>query len=115
MLHRPKPYNNNSSSETNTSGIPENSQPSTTGQQEQPRSKFSGGAAVQASSVYLNVVQVQVSAGDKSVNIFALIDQGLTATLCGRRLLPELDVTGEDITFFISAVNESAALRQGKR
>ena len=116
LLHRPKPSgNNNSSPATSTSDIPENSQSSATGQQQQPRPKFSSVAAIRTSSVYLNVVPVQVSAGDKYVNTFAFLDQGLTTTLCDRRLLTELDVTGEDITFSISTVNESATLRQGQK
>ena len=67
-LHRAKPSGKNSSSATNTSDISENSQSSATDQQQQPRMKFSGVAAIKTSSVYLNVIPVQVSAGDKSVN-----------------------------------------------
>ena len=114
LLHRPKLSGNSSSPTTKTSDILENSQSSTTGQQEQPRPKFSGVAAIKTSSVYLNAVPVQVSAGDNSVNTFAFLDQGSTTTLCDRCLLTELGVTGEDITFSISTVNETATLRQGQ-
>ena len=108
LLHRPKPSGNNWSPTTNTSDIPENSQSSTTDQQEQRRPKFSGVAAIQTSSVYLNVVSVQVSAGDKTVNTIAFLDQGSITTLCDKLLLTESDVTGKDISFSIYTVNKNA-------
>ena len=52
-----------------------------------------------AGSVYLNVVPVCVSVGNKRVNTYAFLDQGLTTTLCDRRLLEKLDLKMRHCSF----------------
>ena len=46
--------------------------------------------AFNSSDVYLKVIPVRVSAGNKSVLTYAFLDQGSTATLCDKRLLNQL-------------------------
>ena len=56
---------------------------------------------------FLNVVPVRICAGVKEVKCFAFLDQGSTTSLCDRRLLDELDVTGEQTSFSLSTLTSS--------
>jgi len=67
-------------------------------------------ASVHFSNVYMNVVPVQISAGDKTINAFAFLDQGSTTSLCDKRLFNLLNITGESTAFTISTINEKASL-----
>jgi len=64
-------------------------------------------------SAYLNVITVRVSCGNKSVITYAFLHQGSTATFSEKRLLEELDATGEDIAFKIATINGNLTSRQG--
>ena len=64
------------------------------------------------SNVFLNVIPVEVVTCGKSIMTYAFLDQGSTTSLCDKRLLDQLQVSGEPAKFSISTVNEQT-LRQG--
>ena len=68
-----------------------------------------------SSDVYLNVIPVRVSAGNKSVVTYAFLDQGSTATLCDTRLLNQLEVLGEKVDFNISTINGKSTRRRATK
>ena len=76
-------------------------------------SNFTGASAVKSNSnVFLNVIPVEVVTCGKSMMTYAFLDQGSTTSLCDKRLLDQLQVSGEPAKFSISTVNEQT-LRQG--
>ena len=54
---------------------------------------------------FLNVVPVKVRAGNETVNTYAFLDQGFTATLCESRLLQRLGISGEKAKYSLTIVN----------
>ena len=68
-----------------------------------------------SSDVYLNVIPVRVSAGNKSVLTYAFLNQGSTATLCDKRLLNQLEVLGEKVDFNISTIKGNSTRRRATK
>jgi len=67
------------------------------------------------SSAYLNIVQVRVFSGGKEVQTYAFLDQGSTTTLCDRRLLDKLGMSGEEVEFSLSMINKQLVNRHGRK
>ena len=65
--------------------------------------------------VCLNVVPVKVTAGSETVFAYAFLDQGSTTSLCDKRLLDSLKITGELTEFSVTTVNEQASPRRGTK
>ena len=64
---------------------------------------------------FLNVVPVKVRAGNKTVNIYAFLDQGSTATLSESRLLQRLGISGEKAKYSLTTVNQTKVNVNGKK
>ena len=64
---------------------------------------------------FLNVVPVKVRAGNKTVNTYAFLDQGSTATLCESRLLQRLGISGEKAKYSLTTVNQTEVNLNGKK
>ena len=81
--------------------------------QQPSSSSFAGAFAIKPSSVYLNIIPVKVSAGNRSIDIFAFLDQGSTTTLCDRCLLDLLNIAATKASYSISTINERSSICQG--
>ena len=64
---------------------------------------------------FLNVVPVKVRAGNKTVNTYAFLDKGSTATLCKSRLLQRLGISGEKAKYSLTTVNQTEVNLNGKK
>ena len=81
---------------------------------QQPSSSSSAGAsAMKPMNVYLNIIPVKASAGNRSIDTFAFLDQGSTTILCGCRLLELLGIAGTKASYSISTINERSSIFQG--
>ena len=67
------------------------------------------------SSAYLYIVLVRVLSGGKEVQTYALLDQGSTTTLCDRRLLDKIGMSGEEVEFSLSTTNKQLVNRHGRK
>ena len=68
--------------------------------------------AIHSSNVYLNVVPVSVSAGNRSIKTYVFLDQGSTTSLCDRRLLAELHVVRNKTAFSIFTLTDKGISHQ---
>ena len=102
------PCSASTSTNSATATPAQTAQPTTT-----TTTNFTGASAVKSNSnVFLNVIPVEVVTCGKSMMTYAFLDQGSTTSLCDKRLLDQLQVSGEPAKFSISTVNEQT-LRQG--
>ena len=65
--------------------------------------------------VYLNIEPVRVASNNKELSTYAFLDQGSTTTLCSKKLLKELNVTGDKINFSLTTVSNSAKSCEGEK
>ena len=65
--------------------------------------------------VSLNVILVRVTAGKRSIETCAFLDQGSTTTLCDERLLERLNVHGENAIYSITTINRTSENYKKKR
>ena len=69
----------------------------------------------QSNRVFLNVVPMKVFCNSNKVETYAFLDRGSTTTLCNEKLLRQLGVVGEDVSFVIKTVNKMMENHQGMR
>jgi len=65
------------------------------------------------SVVFLNIIPVRITCGDKEVVTNAFLDQGSSTSLCDSRLLQQLQFQGEKISFSLTTVNKVKEKRHG--
>ena len=58
------------------------------------------------SVVFLNIVPVRITCGDKEVVTTAFLDQVSSTSRCDSRLLPQLQFQGEKVSFSLTTVNK---------
>ena len=65
--------------------------------------------------VYLNIVPVRVASNNKELSTYAFLDQGSTTALCSKKLLKELNATGDKIKYSLTTVSNSAKSCEGEK
>jgi len=65
------------------------------------------------SVVFLTIVPVRITCGDKEVVTNAFLDQGSSTSLCDNRLLQQLQFQGEKVSFSLTTVNKVKEKRHG--
>ena len=63
--------------------------------------------------VFLNIVPVRVTCGDKEVAANVFLDHGSSTLLCHSRLLQYLQLEGEEVSFSLTTVNKVKDKRHG--
>ena len=64
---------------------------------------------------FLNVVQVKVRAGNKTVTTYAFLDQSSTANLCESNILQRLGISKEPAKYSLTTVNQTKVNVDGKK